>query len=464
MMRKAIVLFTRAPIPGHTKTRMMPWLSPEECAGLHRAMLTDIAVECRKVDADLFVCYTPGEEAAAALLRPLFGAEVPLIPQSGEDLGQKMHRAIAQVLARGYDACVLTGADIPLLSAPVYERAFRGLQNADIVFGPSEDGGYYLVGMTSPHPEAFQIPSYGHEKVLDNTLEGLRAAGLSVDFTDTLFDVDTHEDLLQYRDVLWKSPAPLPATGRFTADHLVLSIIVITFNEARTVGRMLGQMMPYRRGDRRTEVIFVDGGSTDGTAEKIEAAGFRLIRSPKGRGLQLNTGAEASRGDILFFLHCDSVLPADFDRQIREIMIRNRYGCFGVRFPSRNFFMWTNRVISNFRAKRRAIVFGDQGIFLDRELFFRMGEFPEIPLMEDYQFSLSLRAAGYRPVMAPERILSSARRYRGSTVTKLLRMKQMYELRRRYRRGADPAELFEEYEAENWEEGVRPGGRRHRNG
>ena len=126
--------------------------------------------------------------------------------------------------------------------------------------------------------------------------------------------------------------------------------------------------------------------------------------------------------------------------------------------------MWTNRWISNFRAKRRAIVFGDQGIFLDRRLFFRMGEFPEIPLMEDYQFSLTLRSAGYRPVMARRRILSSARRYRGSTMKKLLRMKQMYELRRRYRRGEDPAELFEEYESENWEESVLPGRRRHRNG
>ena len=61
-MRKAIILFTRAPIPGRTKTRMMPWLSPGECAGLHRAMLTDIAAECRRTEADLFVYYTPGEE------------------------------------------------------------------------------------------------------------------------------------------------------------------------------------------------------------------------------------------------------------------------------------------------------------------------------------------------------------------------------------------------------------------
>ena len=99
----------------------------------------------------------------------------------------------------------------------------------------------------------------------------------------------------------------------------------------------------------------------------------------------MNRGALASSGDVLFFLHCDSILPEDFVHEIREVMARYDWGCFGVRFSSRNLFMYTNRIISNHRAMVRGIPFGDQGIFIDRSLFMDMGMFPEAQVMEDYE-------------------------------------------------------------------------------
>ena len=100
----------------------------------------------------------------------------------------------------------------------------------------------------------------------------------------------------------------------------------------------------------------------------------------------MNLGAEKSTGDILFFLHCDSELPPHPLARIRKVMRDHRAGCFGIAFHSCHFFMFTCRIISNHRVKDRKVMFGDQGIFIDRELFFEAGGFPEIPIMEDYQF------------------------------------------------------------------------------
>ena len=89
----------------------------------------------------------------------------------------------------------------------------------------------------------------------------------------------------------------------------------------------------------------------------------------------MNAGALASHGDVLFFLHCDSELPEHPLEQIREVMKDYQAGCFGIAFHSKNFFMFTCRVISNHRIKDRKVMFGDQGIFIERELFFEIGMF-----------------------------------------------------------------------------------------
>ena len=106
--------------------------------------------------------------------------------------------------------------------------------------------------------------------------------------------------------------------------------------------------------------------------------------------------------------------------------------------------MWTNKVISNRRAAK-GIIFGDQGLFIKREVFYEAGMFQEIPIMEDYQFALTLQEMGVATAMTENTLLVSDRRYRGSTIRKLMVMKHMANLRKRYRAGEDPVKLFEEY-------------------
>lgn len=191
------------------------------------------------------------------------------------------------------------------------------------------------------------------------------------------------------------------------------------------------------------EVIFVDGGSDDGTPELVRPP-FQLISSAKGRGRQLNAGAGAASGDVLLFLHADSSLPEEALDDLRDVMRSHRAGCFGIRFEPSAPLLRVCQAWSNFRAWR-GVMFGDQGIFIDRSLFFELGGFPDIPLMEDYRFSLTVRAAGVRGGLARHRITTSSRRFPRSAVGQVRVMCQMARLRSLYRRGADPSDLARMY-------------------
>ena len=194
----------------------------------------------------------------------------------------------------------------------------------------------------------------------------------------------------------------------------------------------------------KCEIFFVDGGSTDHTLELI-APEFQVLHSGKGRAKQMNLGAKESTGDILFFLHCDSELPDRPLEQIRYVMKDYRAGCFGIAFHSKNFFMFTCRVISNHRIKDRKVMFGDQGIFVDRDLFFEAGMFPELPIMEDYQFSLTLKERGEKIGIAKKRIYTSDRRFPKGTIPKLRVMWKMNRLRKMYRDGVAIDEISRMY-------------------
>lgn len=435
-MGEAVILFTRVPVPGRTKTRLSPCYSGEECAALHTAFLRDEAAQCVRSGRDVFVYFTPAEEEPR--LREILGEALPFRPQIGADLGGKMLRAVTEVLADGYGACALLGADIPELRAEDIDRAFAALQDADAALLPTADGGYCLAAMKRPLPAMFQNQTYGTGSVLENTAAALCAAGFSAAVLNPLHDMDTPEDLRALRNRLQRDTRfSGTETARCLDAHPKISVIIPVYNEEKKISRLLSELKKLRE----CEILFVDGGSTDCTEALL--AGERVLHAPRGRAAQMNCGANAAGGDVLFFLHADSVLPEHPAEELLAVLEHTRWGCFGVRFSPTDWLMDICARQSNRRARKQGVVFGDQGIFIRRELFEKIGGFPDLPLMEDYQFSLNL--AGEPVGMTVHPIVTSARRFQGGVLHKLRVMAQMRRLRKRYRCGTDIREIAAQY-------------------
>ena len=196
-MKKAIICFTRVPRPGQTKTRLMGLLSGEQCAGLHWAFLKDLNGVYETMDADLFVFHTPDPDWE--MLKPIFPVAKGFYPQIGDGLGEKMNNALNAVLSLGYDAVVLTGADLPAMGAAHLQSGFECLRHADVALGPTSDGGYYLVGVKSPAPYLFENQTYGCGSVFQRTAAAAKTAGHTLSTAMDCDDVDTPEDLRALR-------------------------------------------------------------------------------------------------------------------------------------------------------------------------------------------------------------------------------------------------------------------------
>jgi rSAM/selenodomain-associated transferase 2 len=193
--------------------------------------------------------------------------------------------------------------------------------------------------------------------------------------------------------------------------------------------------------------VVVDGGSRDATMHLAEPLADRVIAGPRGRSLQMNAGARLSRGEVLLFLHADTVLPpaAIADLLTRLAASRLAWGRFDVAIAGEGALLACVAFFMNTRSRLTGIATGDQAIFVRRDAFERAGGFPDIPLMEDIALSKILKRAT-PPLCLRERAVTSARRWRkhGTLRTIIL----MWRLRLAYAFGADPHRLARRYDVE----------------
>lgn len=190
-----------------------------------------------------------------------------------------------------------------------------------------------------------------------------------------------------------------------------LSIIIPTLNEEQILGHTLARLRNPKNAEM-IEVIVVDGGSSDTTLALAQESGCRTISSAKGRGTQMNAGAAAARGEVLLFLHADTLLPDNFYRLILDAVRLPSFaaGAFSLTIDSPARSLTTIAWFANLRSRWLQLPYGDQTLFLSKRMFDAIGGFAEMAIMEDFVFIRQLKKAG-RIIILPEHATTSARRW-----------------------------------------------------
>ena len=217
----ALAIMTKAPRAGTVKTRLQPPLTAEEAAQLNICFLRDVAAGIAEAGeaARGVAVFTPAgsEKEYVHILPPDF----VLLVQRGDTFGERLLNAAADLLRSGFESCCLINSDSPTVPADAFREAVRELKRPDdcVVLGPSDDGGYYLIGMKKLHRRLFEGIDWSTERVFAQTLERAGEIGLEVHILPSCFDVDDRATLQRLCDELLGEDLPAAlATKTFLAD------------------------------------------------------------------------------------------------------------------------------------------------------------------------------------------------------------------------------------------------------
>ena len=201
-MNEKIILFTRVPKEGTTKTRLYNFVQPKQAVEIQIKLLKKNYNLLSSLNKEVYL-FHDGSKQDDGYMNSIISVD-KFFYQRGENLGDKMYNAIEDVIEDG-DKVILLGSDIANLSKSIIDNAFKKLETSDIVINPSEDGGYFLIGMKKPIKEVFDLPSYGDNTVLENLITVIKNKNLNYYVGEVGLDIDTREDLLQaetgYRDI-----------------------------------------------------------------------------------------------------------------------------------------------------------------------------------------------------------------------------------------------------------------------
>ncbi|MFB2937125.1 TIGR04283 family arsenosugar biosynthesis glycosyltransferase [Aerosakkonemataceae cyanobacterium BLCC-F154] len=219
-------------------------------------------------------------------------------------------------------------------------------------------------------------------------------------------------------------------------DRIKISVIIPVLNEAEAIKNVLLNLQTYPE----LEVIVVDGGSEDETIAIVKGFGYKVLTSPRGRSIQMNAGATVATGNILLFLHGDTILPANFPSMILAAIQKPGIvgGAFELAIDAKVKGIRLVEKMVNWRSHFFSLPYGDQAIFIKTEIFRKIGGFPIQPIMEDFVFIRQLRKLG-KIAIIPTPVITSGRRWQQLGIVKTTLINQLMILG--YYLGISPEKL-----------------------
>lgn len=194
-MKTALIVFTRNPKLGQCKTRLANTLGDQSALDIYKYLLQHTANVSKHVNAARYVFYSVNINQDDIWNTTHFIKRL----QKGKDLGERMHNAFEELFMSGYKKVIIIGSDLLDLNSEIIEHAIKTLDNNDVVLGPAEDGGYYLLGLKRLYPELFQNKAWGTETVREDTLADLK--NKTVSLLKPLNDIDTFDDMKHYNQL-----------------------------------------------------------------------------------------------------------------------------------------------------------------------------------------------------------------------------------------------------------------------
>jgi uncharacterized protein len=421
--KERLIIFTRYPETGTTKTRMIPIMGAKGAANLQREMTEHVLAQATGASAsgDLAVeiRYDGGNED---LMRQWLGSEFEYVLQTGDDLGERMLRTFEDAFGSGAASAVIIGTDLPDLTVSVIKNAFNALKQKEMVIGPAKDGGYYLIGFAQTAfsramGDLFSGIKWGEKDVLRKTISAATGLGIGYFLVDELEDVDRPEDLPIWERCKNKKHHHVSPTG--------ISVIIPALNEADHIA---GAIASIGHGNN-TQIIVADGGSSDDTVSIAKSLGATVVESSPPRSRQLNQGADAASKDILLFLHADTRLPENFDKFVFNALNQPGVaaGAFELRIDSLNPALRFIAYVANRRSRYLKMPYGDQAIFMLSEIFHQTGGFSDMPIMEDFELIRRLQKKG-DVVTVSDPVVTSPRRWLNHGILKTTFINQLIVL------------------------------------
>ncbi|MFP6597750.1 MAG: TIGR04283 family arsenosugar biosynthesis glycosyltransferase [Candidatus Hydrogenedentota bacterium] len=431
---RRLIVFTRYPEPGKTKTRLIPELGPEGAADLQRRM-TERTLRTAEFlpNIEIEVHYTGADKET---MIEWLGGNHEYVLQHPGNLGDRMFEAIRSAFVSDINYAVVIGTDCPAITPTVLETAFTSLHKKDITIGPATDGGYYLIGARASLPAValghlFTDIEWGTETVYSETQKRLNEEKIPWHRLAYLNDIDLPQDVPE-----WDRLQP-------EFDRPDLTIVIPTLNEAEYIEETLGST----RTDAKVEIIIADGGSADNTLERAAAFNPTIITAPRGRASQMNHGAARASADVVLFLHADTELPPTYFQDIESTLDRLGIVCGAFQFKTDDASLSMN-VISrgtNLRSRCLQMPYGDQGLFMKKETFLRACGYPDIPIMEDYVLVKKIKKSG-RIRICDTPITTCARRWHDKGLWRTTLANQLTILM--YRLGRGPDKISKRYRIE----------------
>ena len=203
-MQQHLIIFSRYPEAGKTKTRLIPALGPEGAANLQREMTEYVLQKAKKLQVQtqtplsIEVRFAGGN---AQLMTDWLGSDIVYQPQGEGDLGMRMARSLSEAFENGAEKSIIIGTDCPSIDLEILILAFEYLISKDLVLGPAIDGGYYLIGLNKSIPELFVDVDWGTDKVLRQTVNIAEKLNLAVGYLPNLADIDRPEDLYIWEEI-----------------------------------------------------------------------------------------------------------------------------------------------------------------------------------------------------------------------------------------------------------------------